>query len=138
MSVTPLVRHLRPGAREWFMAWLTGHHPGLVPRYEDMYAGGAYAPRWYQRRITGRVHEPAEQYGCGPGRSGQARRKRTPAFPASRTTPRRPPRALPSSPWCDPAPAAGRPEAASPSQPPPAPGRSRTNSTARPPAHGPT
>ncbi len=26
-SVTPLVLHLRPGAREWFMAWLARHHP---------------------------------------------------------------------------------------------------------------
>ncbi|MGC5411377.1 Rv2578c family radical SAM protein, partial [Streptomyces sp. DT225] len=26
-SVTPLVLHLRPGAREWFMEWLGHHHP---------------------------------------------------------------------------------------------------------------
>lgn len=35
-SVTPLVLHLRPGAREWFMAWLAEHHPYLVRRYERM------------------------------------------------------------------------------------------------------
>ncbi|MGW7334020.1 hypothetical protein ACWGIU_36560, partial [Streptomyces sp. NPDC054840] len=56
-SVTPLVLHLRPGAREWFTAWLGAHHPHLVPRYERMYAGGSYAPTWYQRRITRQVHE---------------------------------------------------------------------------------
>lgn len=56
-SVTPLVLHLRPGAREWFMAWLGQHHPHLVRRYERLYAEGAYAPKWYQRRITRQVHD---------------------------------------------------------------------------------
>ncbi|RFU86499.1 radical SAM protein [Streptomyces triticagri] len=78
-SVTPLVLHLRPGAREWFMAWLSEHHPHLVRRYERLYAGGAYAPTWYQRRITGQVHELAEEFGIGPGTRGGARRiSRTP------------------------------------------------------------
>ncbi|MET7388674.1 Rv2578c family radical SAM protein [Streptomyces sp. NPDC005529] len=73
-SVTPLVLHLRPGAREWFMAWLGHHHPHLVPRYERLYAEGAYAPKWYQRRITRQVHELAEEYGIGPTRAGMPRR----------------------------------------------------------------
>ncbi|MFP8887890.1 Rv2578c family radical SAM protein [Streptomyces mangrovi] len=69
-SVTPLALHLRPGAREWFTAWLARHHPGLVGHYERLYADGAYAPRWYQRRITRQVHELAEEYGIGPSRPG--------------------------------------------------------------------
>lgn len=73
-SVTPLTLHLRPGAREWFMSWLGRHHPHLVPRYERLYAEGAYAPRWYQRRITRQVHELAQEYGIGPTRAGLARR----------------------------------------------------------------
>ncbi|MER6537241.1 Rv2578c family radical SAM protein [Streptomyces sp. 900105755] len=73
-SVTPLVLHLRPGAREWFMSWLAAHHPHLVRRYERLYAEGAYAPKWYQRRITRQVHELAEEYGIGPNRAGTARR----------------------------------------------------------------
>ncbi|MFE7541252.1 Rv2578c family radical SAM protein [Streptomyces platensis] len=73
-SVTPLVLHLRPGAREWFMAWLGQHHPHLVRRYSTMYADGAYAPKWYQRRITRQVHELAAEYGIGPARPGGARR----------------------------------------------------------------
>jgi DNA repair photolyase len=72
-SVTPLVLHLRPGAREWFMSWLAQHHPQLVRRYETMYAGGAYAPKWYQRRITRQVHEYAAEYGIGPAHPGAAR-----------------------------------------------------------------
>ncbi|MFD3608161.1 Rv2578c family radical SAM protein [Streptomyces atroolivaceus] len=73
-SVTPLVLHLRPGAREWFMRWLAHHHPHLVRRYERMYADGAYAPTWYQRGITRRVHELAAEFGIGPADRGLARR----------------------------------------------------------------
>ncbi|MFF8810815.1 Rv2578c family radical SAM protein [Streptomyces pactum] len=78
-SVTPLVLHLRPGAREWFMSWLARHHPGLVPRYEALYANGAYAPTAYQRRITRQVHELAAEYGIGPAPAGAARRVSRPA-----------------------------------------------------------
>ncbi|MEV7589515.1 Rv2578c family radical SAM protein [Streptomyces sp. NPDC089922] len=73
VSVTPLVLHLRPGAREWYTAWLGRHHPHLVPRYERMYAGGAYAPTWYQRRITRQVHELAAEFGIGPARRAAPR-----------------------------------------------------------------
>ncbi|MFG2404693.1 Rv2578c family radical SAM protein [Streptomyces brevispora] len=72
-SVTPLVLHLRPGAREWFMQWLGRHHPQLVGRYERLYADGAYAPTWYQRRITGHVHELATESGIGPSHRGTPR-----------------------------------------------------------------
>ncbi|MHB9857981.1 Rv2578c family radical SAM protein [Streptomyces sp. YIM S03343] len=77
-SVTPLVLHLRPGAREWFMAWLGREHPHLVRRYERLYAEGAYAPKWYQRRITRQVHELAREYGIGPTHAGQHRRPAQP------------------------------------------------------------
>ena len=73
-SVTPLALHLRPGAREWYMQWLAKHHPGLVRHYEGLYADGAYAPRWYQRRITRQVHELADEYGIGPASPGTHRR----------------------------------------------------------------
>ncbi|WP_399944422.1 Rv2578c family radical SAM protein [Streptomyces sp. BBFR25] len=83
-SVTPLVLHLRPGAREWFMVWLQQHHPHLVRRYERLYADGAYAPKWYQRRITRQVHDLAREYGIGPARAGMPRRiaEPQPARPA--------------------------------------------------------
>ncbi|MFJ6727058.1 Rv2578c family radical SAM protein [Streptomyces sp. NPDC091281] len=86
-SVTPLVLHLRPGAREWFMAWLAEHHPHLVRRYERLYADGAYAPTWYQRRITRQVHELAEEYGIGPTRPGMPRRFRPPEPDAENALP---------------------------------------------------
>ncbi|MER6911986.1 Rv2578c family radical SAM protein [Streptomyces sp. NPDC000594] len=74
-SVTPLVLHLRPGAREWFLDWLGRHHPQLVRRYERLYAAGAYAPTWYQRRITRQVHELATEYGIGPTGPGLPHRR---------------------------------------------------------------
>ncbi|MER6995690.1 Rv2578c family radical SAM protein [Streptomyces sp. NPDC000410] len=80
-SVTPLVLHLRPGAREWFMAWLGREHPHLVRRYERLYAEGAYAPKWYQRRITRHVHELATEFGIGPAQRGTPRRIPVPDRP---------------------------------------------------------
>ncbi len=38
---TGLGLHLRPGAREWWMAWLEREHPSLVPRYRALYRGGS-------------------------------------------------------------------------------------------------
>ena len=65
-SVTPLVLHLRPGAREWYFSWLARLHPHLVPDYERLYRRGAYAPAWYQQRIAGQVRELATAHGLGP------------------------------------------------------------------------
>jgi DNA repair photolyase len=84
-SVTPLVLHLRPGAREWYTAWLAEHHPRLLPRYRAMYADGSYAPTWYQRRITRQVHEFAAEFGIGPARPGESRRVRRGESAARRT-----------------------------------------------------
>ncbi|MET9932914.1 MULTISPECIES: Rv2578c family radical SAM protein [unclassified Streptomyces] len=86
-SVTPLVLHLRPGAREWFAEWLGRHHPGLVRRYERMYADGAYAPTWYQRRITRQVHEYAAEFGIGPSGRGGTRRIALPEDPDAAAAP---------------------------------------------------
>lgn len=63
--VSPIVLHLRTGAREWFMSWLGEQHPELVPRYQDLYGRGAYAPKAYQQRISEQVRELAKRYGVG-------------------------------------------------------------------------
>jgi DNA repair photolyase len=63
--VSPIVLHLRPGAREWFLQWLREHHPALLPRYRALYGRGAYAPKGYQARIAGQVRELAQRYGVG-------------------------------------------------------------------------
>jgi len=74
--VSPIVLHLRPGAREWFLAWLAANHPALVPRYRGLYGSRAYAPRDYQERIAGQVRELAERYQVGRGSPPPSRRWR--------------------------------------------------------------
>jgi DNA repair photolyase len=70
-QVSPIVLHLRPGAREWFLAWLAEHHTSLVPRYRELYGTGAYAPKAYQRQIGEQVRSLAERYGVGRGGPGR-------------------------------------------------------------------
>jgi len=82
-SVTAITLHLRPGAREWYMAWLAQHHPALVPRYHELYRGRSYAPKAYQREITGRVRELAHRYGVG--RATPAESRRVPVTPPAQT-----------------------------------------------------
>ena len=72
--VTPIVLHLRPGAREWFLGWLREAHPALVPRYAELYGRGAYARKDYQARIAAEVRELAERYGVGRGRGVRGER----------------------------------------------------------------
>ena len=68
-SVTPIVLHLRPGAREWFFGWLGEHHPELVARYRGLYGRGAYAPKAYQQRVSEQVRELARRYRVGQHRA---------------------------------------------------------------------
>jgi DNA repair photolyase len=86
--VVPIVLHLRPGAREWFMAWLGQEHPELLPRYAELYGSGSYARKAYQARITGQVRELAERFGVGrqgpgPARARDAARPGTGARPGA-------------------------------------------------------
>jgi DNA repair photolyase len=75
-SVTPIVLHLRPGAREWYQAWLRQHHPDLLPAYRELYGTGSYAARDYQQRISAEVTELARRYRVGASSPRQARRIR--------------------------------------------------------------
>src|SRR5450432_13874 len=77
-SVTPIVLHLRPGAREWFMGWLEAVHPELVATYTAMYARSAYAPKTYQDDVCAQVRELARAAGIGSGAPADARRMPAP------------------------------------------------------------
>jgi DNA repair photolyase len=68
--VMPIVLHLRPGTRDWFLGWLRAEHPELVDRYLELYGRGAYAPKAYQARIAGQVRELADKHGIGRPRPG--------------------------------------------------------------------
>jgi DNA repair photolyase len=65
-SITPLVLHLRPGAREWFMGWLHRERPDLIPLYERVYRGRSYASTDFQRLVTARVRRACRRHGLDP------------------------------------------------------------------------
>jgi DNA repair photolyase len=50
--------HLRSDVRDVFMDWLRCARPELVPRYERLYARGAYAPREERARLAALVRRP--------------------------------------------------------------------------------
>lgn len=80
--VLPIVLHLRPGAREWYLTWLRKHFPRLVPDYERLYARGAYAPKRYQQAISDRVAALASRHGIG--RASRRAARRVPLPPPAR------------------------------------------------------
>jgi DNA repair photolyase len=73
VNVTPLALHLRPGAREWYAAWLTRTHPRLAPRYRELFGNGSYLPHGYQREIAARVRLAARRHGLHQAEAGEAR-----------------------------------------------------------------
>jgi DNA repair photolyase len=64
-SITPLSLHLRPGAKEWYAAWLVREHPELVPRYRELYGKRAYVGSAYSREVSARVSRAARRHGVG-------------------------------------------------------------------------
>ena len=55
VSIGGICLHLRGEVREVFMDWLRSYRPDLVPRYESLYARGAYAPQAERERLSGLV-----------------------------------------------------------------------------------
>jgi|tagenome__1003787_1003787.scaffolds.fasta_scaffold20889282_1 DNA repair photolyase len=72
-GVTVLALHLRPGAREWFLAWLAREHPELVPRYQQLYRRGAYVPAEYRSWLAARVAPILGRHGLDRQSGGTAR-----------------------------------------------------------------
>ncbi len=94
--VSPIVLHLRPGAREWFLGWLRDSYPELVPAYAKLYGSRAYAPASYQQSIGEQVAELAKKYGVGQASPAGARRLPARGRPAGGLAGRRTPRAGPA------------------------------------------
>jgi DNA repair photolyase len=73
VSIGGICLHLRGEVREIVMDWLRSYRPDLVPRYEALYARGAYAPKAERerlsrlvragRRVTGLRRDPAARNG---------------------------------------------------------------------------
>jgi DNA repair photolyase len=51
-SIGGVALHLRGEVRQIFMDWLRSQRPDLVPRYEELYRRGAYAPRKERERLS--------------------------------------------------------------------------------------
>jgi DNA repair photolyase len=65
-SVGGIALHLRGEVRGIFFDWLRAHRPDLVPRYEQLYARGAYAPPAERQRL--------QDLATPPGRPSSPRR----------------------------------------------------------------
>lgn len=73
-GATVLPLFLKPGTREWFMAWLRRDHPERVAGYERVYAGGSYASRAYRDWLWARVRPLLVERGfASAGHRSQAR-----------------------------------------------------------------
>ncbi len=59
---------LRGSVREIFFEWLRSYRPDLVPRYERLYARGAYVPQRERRAIERAAGMPAARLRASPGR----------------------------------------------------------------------
>jgi DNA repair photolyase len=70
-GVTVIPLHLRPGAREWFFAWLEREHPELGPRYRRLYGRGAYVSKEYSRWLAARAGPLIRRHGLERPRAGR-------------------------------------------------------------------
>ena len=52
VNIGGICLHLRGEVRDIFMDWLRSQRPDLVPRYERLYARGAYAPKEERERLA--------------------------------------------------------------------------------------
>jgi DNA repair photolyase len=62
-SIGGTALHLRGEVRDVFMGWLRAHRPDLVPRYEQLYRRGAYAPQRERERLARLVRWRGTQAG---------------------------------------------------------------------------
>jgi DNA repair photolyase len=76
-GVTPLVLHLRPGVKDWFMAWLAHERPDLVQRYESLYRHGVNASPSYRNAFEEKVRPLLDKHGFGRGSHHRSNRRST-------------------------------------------------------------
>jgi DNA repair photolyase len=87
-SIGGIGLHLRGEVRHVFMEWLREQRPDLVPRYEELYRRGAYAPREERERLARMVRRAGTPSGFRPVSRPAALASPVEAPPAeSRTAP---------------------------------------------------
>ena len=58
--------HLRGDVKQLFFDWLEDYKPELLPRYRELYARGAYAPKAERERLMNLVHFNSRRAGTWP------------------------------------------------------------------------
>jgi DNA repair photolyase len=71
-SVLYTALHLKPGVKDWYLQWLERSRPDLVPRYQDLYKRGTYAPKEYRQWLAGRIKPLLKAHGLERGREDPA------------------------------------------------------------------
>jgi len=86
--------HLRGEVRDIFMDWLRSYRPDLVPRYEELYARGAYVSKAERERIAGLLRRGPGRRSVpalrSPGRESEPTREHDPIAMPERRPPREP------------------------------------------------
>ncbi len=84
-SIGGVALHLRGEVRDLFMSWLRSERPDLLPRYEELYRRGAYAPQDERERLARMVRRRGTSAGLrfpdSPSR--RSAKAHAPARPAS-------------------------------------------------------
>lgn len=75
--------HLRPGTREWFLAWMEREHPELIEHYARLYRRGAYVEQAYRRTLAARVAPLLRRHGLAPTAESAMIRPAPPPAPAA-------------------------------------------------------
>ena len=71
-SVIYTALHLRPDVKQWYLHWLARDYPELLPRYAELYKGGAYAPKEYRTWLAARIKPLIRAHGLERGREDPA------------------------------------------------------------------
>jgi DNA repair photolyase len=91
-SVGGVALHLRGEVKDIWFDWLRQYRPDLVPRYEELYARGAYMRRAESDRLSAMVRDGRTSRDIGDGGRGLITRRRastTPSRGGSAEPPRR-------------------------------------------------
>ena len=64
-GISGIALHLRPGAKEWFLQWLSSYRPDLVPRYEVLYGSGANLRASMRHDVSDRIRRICSSLGIG-------------------------------------------------------------------------
>jgi DNA repair photolyase len=73
VSVGGIALHLRGEVKDLWWEWLRDHRPDLIPRYERLYARGAYAPKAERERLAALARLGTRVTQSGGGSAGGER-----------------------------------------------------------------